>query len=102
MADESRLGQLAAAILDGTPVDWDAAGSDPRIHPSDLKHLRAIAALADVHRNAAMPALGSWGPLRLLERIGWGAFGEVYRAWDTRLDREVALKLMPADHADAA
>lgn len=35
-----------------------------------------------------------WGPLEILERIGRGAFGEVYRARDTRLDREVALKLV--------
>jgi TolB-like protein/tRNA A-37 threonylcarbamoyl transferase component Bud32 len=40
-----------------------------------------------------------WSYLRLLERIGRGAFGEVYRAWDTRLDREVALKLLPADRS---
>ena len=40
-----------------------------------------------------------WGHLRALERIGRGAFGEVYRAWDTRLDREVALKLIDADPA---
>src|SRR5207247_10740952 len=36
----------------------------------------------------------SWGPLRLLDLVGHGAFGEVYRAWDARLDREVARKLL--------
>jgi tetratricopeptide (TPR) repeat protein len=35
-----------------------------------------------------------WGPLVLLDKVGEGAFGEVYRAWDAALEREVALKLM--------
>ncbi len=34
-----------------------------------------------------------WGHLENLERIGEGQFGEVYRAWDVQLEREVALKL---------
>lgn len=38
--------------------------------------------------------LESWGPFRILERIGQGSFGEVYRAFDTMLEREVALKLL--------
>src|SRR6187401_340854 len=42
----------------------------------------------------------TWGPLRVMQKIGRGRFGDVYRAWDPRLDREVALKLLrhrPAD-----
>lgn len=35
-----------------------------------------------------------WGPLFVLERIGGGAFGQVFRAWDPALEREVALKLL--------
>ena len=36
----------------------------------------------------------TWGHLVLLERIGEGAFGEVYRARDSWLDHEVAVKLL--------
>ena len=34
-----------------------------------------------------------WRHLEKLEKIGKGASGEVYRAWDSLLEREVALKL---------
>jgi len=35
-----------------------------------------------------------WGDLELLERVGGGAFADVYRSRDAQLDRDVALKLL--------
>ena len=44
--------------------------------------------------NAQRPKLFDWGHLRVIEKIGEGSFGEVFRAYDGILDRDVALKLL--------
>src|SRR6202049_3885655 len=42
------------------------------------------------------------GPYEVLSAIGAGGMGEVYKARDTRLDRIVAIKVLPAHLADRA
>ncbi len=41
------------------------------------------------------------GPYEILSPIGAGGMGEVYRARDTKLHREVAIKVLPADVASS-
>ncbi len=49
----------------------------------------------------ALKAGTKLGPYEILSPLGAGGMGEVYRAKDTKLHREVAIKVLPADVASS-
>ena len=109
-ADDRALADLAASVADGSPVDWEAVeagapGRDRRI----VRHLRLVDSIAALHRSIpptttdtplatpATPDGRRWGRLVILEAIGKGTSCDVFRAWDSELHRDVALKLLHQD-----
>lgn len=70
--------EASADFLEGSAIDeFDAA-----IDTADAATLKPGAEL---------------GPYTILELLGAGAMGEVYRAHDARLQRDVAVKILPAE-----
>jgi tetratricopeptide (TPR) repeat protein len=84
-------GEVHASAAETTAVD---------IVKSDAKVIGRIEPQNGGSSNGASdPPLAPWGSLQLLARVGEGTFGEVYRAFDTRLQREVAVKLLRPGHS---
>jgi serine/threonine-protein kinase len=102
------LSSLIEAVADGDNLDdLVERASLPPDERRLARHLRLVAAVAQVHRTleAEEPAAAAavavahqpgdpWGSLRLIEKLGQGAFGEVWRAHDALLESDVALKLI--------
>src|SRR6266849_2676881 len=47
-----------------------------------------------------LPPGTKFGPYEILSLLGAGGMGEVYRGRDTRLDRTVAIKILPTHLSD--
>lgn len=127
MDADHRLAAIAAAVADGRTVDWAAAesGTASDDERESVRSLQRVQQLAQLHRsfahqpealahvmsggrllpfaNAAVAGTSgpsTWGRLQLLEQVGEGVFGEVFRARDSALDRDVALKLLRAQEPE--
>ena len=100
---------------DGRNLLLDSAcGSDPELrrevesllrsdsHAGDFLSSRKLRDhIARIGSPADVGMVGSEvGPYRILSAIGAGAMGEVYLARDMRLDRQVALKVLPTRFTD--
>jgi tRNA A-37 threonylcarbamoyl transferase component Bud32 len=113
--DNLELVDVAIRIADGTPIDWRAIGASATPDEAEvLDYLRELERLAQMlatgtagtaasyeslFHGASLtadetPAPVTWGPLAIIEKVGRGTYGDVYRARDPKLDRPVALKLL--------
>lgn len=95
---DPRLVEMAAAVAEGAPVDWAARAADAPELTGALAELKLLARMGDTMRAAIVPApprevAFRWGELEVVAKLGDGATGEVWRAWDPSLERDVALKL---------
>src|SRR5215813_5146403 len=66
-----------------------------------IRHFRALADAAldeTCEPDAPVFQPSRWGPFEIIREIGHGGYGAVYLAWESTLERAVALKLL--HHAD--
>jgi serine/threonine protein kinase len=101
--------RVVEAISEGKPVEWDKAAASRELDPQTLEALRLIDTVSRLHRSGGGAPAGAgerqgadaartvvertWGNLRIRGPLGAGEYGEVYRAFDPGLRKEVALKL---------
>lgn len=100
------LRDALSAIADQAPVPWDLL-AHTSLQPGELEGLRLIADVARAFRGqgtpkaaASRPIAFNWNGLQVTEQLGAGSYGEVWRAFDPWLERDVALKLFRG-HASA-
>ncbi|HEX3113007.1 MAG TPA: serine/threonine-protein kinase, partial [Candidatus Eisenbacteria bacterium] len=105
--------RLTGSVSDGKPVDWEAVELDAELDSDTVRMMRDVARIAEYNRalqqsgsapspSTTAPPLERWRDLTLMEPIGAGARGEVWRAWDSTLRRQVALKFLQPSEDESA
>jgi Protein kinase domain len=117
------LEHAARAIADEETIDWQALVNSAQSpdERDELRWLRVISEITDHHGAARAPVattheaaatrdrrpdatseqpLRTWGRYQLIEQIGQGSYGSVYRALDPDLQLEIAIKILHQRIAD--
>ncbi len=111
-ADDEKLDRLIEQLTSGETVDWvtelaryQKGGGKDIEYIEQLKTLEQIYTVLNFGTTTTQDNEGTskqkhqfiWGHLEVIESIGVGNFGEVYRAFDPLLNRDVALKLLKVE-----
>ena len=111
---EEAWDRLIEKLTNGESIDWEA---ELARYPEDsdvIEQLKSLQKIYSAHQSIAKPQtevssdskdqqyLFSWGHLQIIEPIGAGGFGEVFRAFDSLLNRDVALKLLKEEQMSPA
>ena len=109
--ERTTLDDVCGSVADGASIDWKTLDTQARDQDDRdlLAQLKVVSDLASAHRLLPesesthtgpavvdMPEvqLHRWGRYELVEQLGRGTFGRVYRAWDPDLERFIAIKLI--------
>lgn len=95
------------AILDGVAAESSPPTFAGRDDDALMRELGVLLELAALHRRGEPPltraplaSIRRWGHLQIRRQVGRGSFGDVFQAWDPRLSRDVALKLLDVPTSD--